>query len=55
MKKDFGALKNGERAELYLLKNQNGLEIAVSNYGAAWVSAWVPRDGRQKKRRTAWI
>ena len=49
MKKDFGALKDGERAELYLLKNQNGMEIAVSNYGAAWVSAWVPgADGRKR-------
>lgn len=49
MKKDFGALKNGERAELYLLENQNGMEIAISNYGAAWVSAWVPgADGRKR-------
>ncbi len=49
MKKEFGTLKNGEKAELYLLKNQNGMEIAVSNYGATWVSAWVP--GADKRKR----
>lgn len=42
MKKDFGTLKNGETANLYVLKNQNGMEIGVSNYGATWVSAWIP-------------
>lgn len=48
MKKDFGVLKNGEKAELYLLKNENGVEIAVSNYGATWVSAWIPgKDGKK--------
>ena len=33
MEKEFGTLKNGEKAKLYLLKNKNGMEIAVSNYG----------------------
>lgn len=46
MKKDFGSLKNGEKAELYILKNKNGLEAAVSNYGATWVSLLAPdRNG----------
>lgn len=49
MKKDFGALKNGEKAELYLLTNENGVEIAVSNYGASWVSAQIPgKDGTKR-------
>lgn len=49
MEKDFGTLKNGERAKLYLLKNKNGMEIAVSNYGASWVSAWIPgADGKKR-------
>lgn len=49
VKKDFGTLKNGEKAWLYLLKNENGMEIAVSNYGASWVSAWIPEKGGTKK------
>lgn len=49
MKKEFGTLKNGEKAELYLLRNQNSMEIAVSNYGATWVSAGVP--GADKRKR----
>lgn len=46
MKKDFGVTGNGEHAALYVLKNQNGMEAAVSDYGATWVSALVPdKDG----------
>ena len=33
----FGTLKNGEEAHLYSLKNQNGMEIKVSDFGATLV------------------
>ncbi|MDO4313372.1 MAG: aldose epimerase family protein [Eubacteriales bacterium] len=49
MKKDFGILKNGERVDLYILKNHNGMEAAVSNYGATWVSALVPDKNGVKR------
>lgn len=46
MKKDFGTIKSGEKANLYVLKNGKGMEAAVSDFGATWVSALVPdKDG----------
>lgn len=42
----FGITDNGRQAQLYLLKNKNGIEMHVSDYGASWVAALVPdKDG----------
>lgn len=44
---EFGSTKNGEKAELYCMKNKNGMEIAVSDYGATLVKVLVPdKDGK---------
>lgn len=46
MRTSFGLLKNGEITKAYILKNANGMEVSVSNYGATWVSAKIPdRNG----------
>lgn len=46
MKSDFGTTAKGESAALYTLKNRNGMEIAVSDYGAILVKVMVPdREG----------
>lgn len=41
-KKEFGMTKNGEMAYLYTIKNDNNMEIAVTDFGAALVSVLVP-------------
>ncbi|MDR2382909.1 MAG: galactose mutarotase [Prevotellaceae bacterium] len=38
---DFGEVK-GKKVELFTMTNKNGNSIAVTNYGATWVSAIVP-------------
>lgn len=48
MKSNFGLTAKGEQASLYTLKNQNGMEIAVSDYGAVLVKVLVPdREGNK--------
>ena len=48
MVQNFGTTKNGEEARLYCLKNSRGMEISVSDYGAALVEVLVPGfDGKQ--------
>lgn len=42
MKRAFGTLKTKEKAELYLLKNEKGMEVAISDYGATIVNVIVP-------------
>lgn len=42
MKTDFGTVRDGKCTLLYILKNDNGLEMHVSDYGASWVAALVP-------------
>ena len=42
MKRDFGTTAKGEQAFLYTLKNKNGMEIAVSDYGAVLVKVLIP-------------
>jgi len=43
----FGTLPNGARADLYILRNGNGIEAKVTNFGATVVSLRVPdRHGR---------
>jgi len=45
-KADFQTNINGKLTDLYFLKNKNGLEMAVTNFGARVVELWVPdRDG----------
>ena len=34
---DFGATVKGDETKLYTLTNKNGMEIAVSDYGATLV------------------
>ena len=47
MKSDFGTTTKKESAALYSLKNQNGMEIAISNYGAILVKVLIPdREGK---------
>lgn len=43
---DFRSEVNGDSTDLYILKNANGAEVTLTNYGARIVSVMVPdRDG----------
>lgn len=42
MKSDFGTTAKGENVVKYSLKNQNGMEVVVSDYGATLVQVLVP-------------
>jgi aldose 1-epimerase len=45
-KEDFQKVIDGKPTDLYLLKNSKGLLAAITNYGARWVSMFVPgKDG----------
>ncbi len=45
--KNFEGEIGGKRVSLYRLKNSNGIEVAITNYGAFVVSIMVPdRDGK---------
>jgi len=46
-KKPFGQLPDGQAIDLYTLTNAHGMQVAITNYGAAVVSIKVP--GRQGK------
>ncbi|MCD8165758.1 MAG: galactose mutarotase [Bacteroides sp.] len=39
---DFEKSVNGKQTALFILKNKNGMEVAVTNYGAALLSIMVP-------------
>jgi aldose 1-epimerase len=41
-KQSFGKTSDGTEATLYALKNKNGVEAAITNYGATLVSVKVP-------------
>lgn len=46
-KKSFGKTPEGQEANLYVLTNKNGAEVAITNYGGAVVSLKVPdRNGK---------
>lgn len=46
-KTGFGLLKDGREAHLYTLENTNGIRAVVSDFGAVWVSMYVPdKDGQ---------
>ena len=42
MRSNFGTTAKGEKASLYTMKNKNGMEAAVSDYGAVLVKVFVP-------------
>lgn len=45
--KDFQAVIDGKETDLYILRNANGYEVAICNYGGAIVSCMVPdKDGK---------
>lgn len=47
MKSDFQTELNGKLVDLYVLKNANGVEVTVTNYGGRIVSVMVPdKDGK---------
>jgi aldose 1-epimerase len=41
-KEDFEKVIDGKSTKLYILKNSKGLLAAITNYGARWVSMFVP-------------
>ena len=41
-KKVFGTTADGKTAELYTLKNKNGMQVSITNFGATVVSIMVP-------------
>lgn len=44
---DFQSVVDGKNTDLYTLKNKNGVEITVTNFGARVVELWVPdRNGK---------
>ena len=44
----FGITADGDRADLYRLSNDAGMDLAITNYGAAVVELCVPdRDGNR--------
>lgn len=44
---DFKTTVEGKQTDLYYLSNKNGLEMAVTNFGARVVELWIPdREGR---------
>ena len=46
IKSDFGAI-NGDKVELFTLKNNNGIEVKITNYGATITSIVVPnKEGK---------
>ena len=45
-REDFQKDINGKKTDLYILRNSEGLEVAITNYGGAIVAIMVPdRDG----------
>ncbi len=46
IRSDFQSEVDGDSTDLYVLKNENGVEVAITNYGGRIVSVLVPdRDG----------
>ena len=40
--KDFESVTNGKRTKLFVLKNKNGLEATITNFGLRLVSLMIP-------------
>ena len=47
-KESFGKTNEGREVFLFILNNKKGQEMAVSNFGAAWVRAIVPDKAEEK-------
>lgn len=46
---NFQSVVNGDSTDLYVLKNANGMEVTVTNYGGRIVSVMVPdKDGKMQ-------
>ena len=46
-REDFQTTINGKKTDLYILKNDKGNEVAITNYGGAIVAIMVPdKDGK---------
>jgi len=44
---DFQSTINGEQTDLYTLKNKNGIEMTITNFGARVIELWAPdRNGQ---------
>jgi len=41
-RKDFQTEIDGKKNDLYILKNKNGMEVCMTNFGSRIVSIWVP-------------
>ncbi|MDQ2720206.1 MAG: galactose mutarotase [Bacteroidota bacterium] len=41
-KKNFESTIDGKKTDLYILKNHNGMEAAITNYGGRLAGLWVP-------------
>ena len=59
-RKDFQKNINSRKTDLYILKNAQGMEVAVTNYGCAILSIMVPdklwrrscsHNGARQKRK----
>ncbi len=46
-KKDFGSLPDGQKIDLYILKDPGGMKAAITNYGAILVSLEVPDQNNE--------
>ena len=47
--RDFQTEVDGQLTNLYVLKNQNGMEVCITNYGGRVVSLMVPdRNGKME-------
>ena len=44
---NFQVITDGKKTDLYLLKNKNGIEMAVTNFGARVVELWIPDKNGQ--------
>ena len=42
-REDFQTTVNGKQTDLFILKNSQGNEVAVTNYGGAIVAIMMPR------------
>lgn len=47
LRKDFQTIVNGKKTDLFVLRNSQGNEVAITNYGGAVVAIMVPdKDGK---------
>ena len=46
-REDYQATVQGKQTDLYTLRNKQGYEVSITNYGGAMVAIMVPdRDGK---------